>query len=124
MGKMEKGKSIMSKVTMEKPRKNEHATNCPLFHGHLCNCVLSKWEKICSTHGDYACACGADKVNNTIDAMSTWLVGQVPTEEQTELEIHRYFDKGLKSDKPTNITIEFLARHLHERLIRKLTGEV
>ena len=61
--------------------------------------------------------------NQCHDAMSAWIGGQVPTEEQTELEIHRYFDKGLKSDKPTNITIEFLARHLHECLKRKLTRE-
>jgi len=61
--------------------------------------------------------------NKGIDAMSTWLEGEVVTKDSIELEIHRYFDKGLKSDKPTNITIDFLAQAIHALLTRKIKGE-
>ena len=89
---------------MEKPRKKEHKEYC----GHECRGI---------------CDCGAQPSNEMHAAMSTWLEGEVPTKDSIELEIHRYFDKGLKSDKPTNITIDFLAQAIHALLTRKIKGE-
>lgn len=54
--------------------------------------------------------------NDTIDAMSTWLEGEVPTVE----EIEKVLDETIESCCP-----KFKgAKAIHELLTRKLTGKV
>lgn len=111
---------------MEKPRKM--ILDCP-----FCNEVMTEFGGGFghTKHNKSSCPIAGQffdnaEVNawNTRPAMSTWIEGEVPTKDSIELEIHRYFDKGLKSDKPTNITIDFLAQAIHALITQKLTGKV
>lgn len=72
---------------MEKPMKREHSDPC-------------KVKMFVNNYPHDVCTCGADSANEVIDAMSTWIEGEIPSKQDLRAIVVKALDiENLKADE-------------------------